>query len=378
MPRLLLLKQVVCQPEKPYSGGHTHAAGATVAEHSNHCCNERVHTRLPMANYIWRQRFKFERMIREYLWSEGFEETRTPLLVKSPGLEPHICPLEVKSYGSAVFLPTSPEFAMKKLLAKGMSKIFQICPAFRNEPLSPDHHPEFTMLEIYETQISLEFLQTRIEGLFQHLAKNLSGSFILPFRGEKIDLSGSWRRVRVVDLFLEHVLIDLRTYQDAASLASICLQHGLSCDAGDSWDDLYFKLWLNLIEPKLPKNKPLYVTHYPLTQSSLCNPVQDETGFTWANRFELYVGNFELGNAFDELRDPKKQRENFEHDQRARREIYGERYPESPIDEEFLAAVQAMPATCGIALGLDRMAMIFLNANTLDEVLPLQSHWTQR
>jgi lysyl-tRNA synthetase class 2 len=328
-----------------------------------------------MLDLAWKRRFKFERLVREYLWSEGFEETRTPLLVKSPGLEPHIRPIELKSHAQAVFLPTSPEFAMKKLIAKGMTKIFQICPAFRDEPMSPDHHPEFTMLELYETNITLEALQNRIEKLFQHLARSLTGTLSLHFRGEKVDFSGPWQRSRVVDLFQEFAEIDLRTHQEAGALISVCERNGLHAELTESWNDLYFKLWLNLIEPKLPKNRPIFVTHYPLSQSSLCNPIKDERGFAWANRFEVYVGNFELGNAFDELRDSKKQRANFEHDQDVRRETYGDRYPTSPIDEEFLSAIEKMPPTCGIALGLDRMALVILEASTLEEVLPLKSYW---
>jgi lysyl-tRNA synthetase class 2 len=324
---------------------------------------------------VWKRRFKFERKVREHLWDEGFEETRTPLLVKSPGMEPHIFPIELKSKSHPVFLPTSPEFAMKKLLAHGMNKIFQMAPAFRDEPPSPDHHPEFTMLEFYETNTTLEKFQNRVEKLFQDLARELNGTLVFRFRNERVDLAGSWQRSRVVDLFEEFLDIDLRTHQDSASLASVCTRAGLQAEVDESWDDLYFKLWLNQIEPNLPKNRPIFVTHYPVSQSSLCNTVKDETGFTWANRFEVYLGNLELGNAFDELRDAKKQRANFEHDQRIRRNVYGDRYPVSPIDEELLASIEKMPPTCGIALGLDRMAMLFLEAATIDDVIPLKSFW---
>jgi lysyl-tRNA synthetase class 2 len=112
-----------------------------------------------------------------------------------------------------------------------------------------------------------------------------------------------------------------------------------------------------------------------LSQSSLCNPVADETGFLWANRFEAYAGRIELGNAFDELRDPEKQRRNFEKDQRIRKEAYGDRYPVSPIDEEFIRAISLMPPVSGIAMGVDRLCMLLLDAGTIDEILPLQSRW---
>ena len=112
-----------------------------------------------------------------------------------------------------------------------------------------------------------------------------------------------------------------------------------------------------------------------MSQSSLCNRVKDQDGFEWANRFEVYVGKLELGNAFDELRDSKTQRENFIKDQRIRAEVYGDSYPTSPLDEELLSSIEQMQPTCGIAIGMDRLAMLLLGARNIDEVIPLATHW---
>jgi lysyl-tRNA synthetase class 2 len=262
---------------------------------------------------------------------------------------------------------------MKKLLAEGMPRIFQICSSFRNEPTSPEHHPEFTMLEFYETRLELEGLQRRVEELFCSLAREVHGSLRFQSGGRTISFQGPWQRFRVVDLFQTHLGIDLRTHRDSPALAALCRKHGIEAMESEAWDDLYFKLWLNLIEPKLPADEAFFVTHYPLSQSSLCNPIPDETGFLWANRFEVYVGRTELGNAFDELRDPAKQRLNFEKDQKIRKETYGTDWPESPIDEELLSAIERMPPTSGIAIGLDRLFMLLLDARTIDEVLYLPS-----
>ena len=325
---------------------------------------------------IWKKRFALERSIREQLWDWGYEETRTPLLVRSPGMEPHLRPIQVLNpHGPQTFLPTSPEFAMKKLLALGLPKIFQICSSFRDEPNSPEHHPEFTMLEFYETECTLETFQTRVENLLRSIAMKLHGGLAFEFQNQKIDLAPSWPRFRVVDLFLEHAGCDLRIENTSAKLVHSCTRLGISASSEETWDDLYFKLWLNAVEPKLPTHTPCFVTHYPLSQSSLCNRVKDETGFEWANRFEVYLGRLELGNAFDELRDSTVQRANFLHDQKIRQDAYGDAYPTSPIDEDLLRAIEQMPPTCGIALGVDRLCMIFLNAKSIDEVLPLRSHW---
>ena len=308
---------------------------------------------------LWVKRLQLERYVREALWSQGFLEARTPLLVKSPGLEPHIKPFEVKTEAGtpSVFLPTSPEFQLKKLLATGVPKLFELSHSFRNEPQSPDHHPEFTMLEIYETNVSLSDFQKRIESVLVSLAQSIHPSLIFPFRDHLINFAPPWPRFTVHELFLKHAGIDLRT----SPLAHIT--------------DDYFKIWLNEVEPKLPRDRPVFVSNYLLSQSSLCNPILDETGFAWANRFEIYVGQLELGNAFDELRDPDLQRKNFIHDQEIRRKIYGATWPESPIDDEMLQAISKMPPTSGIALGFDRIAMLLLNAKHLSEVIPLPSHW---
>jgi len=299
------------------------------------------------------------------------------MLVKSPGMEPHILPLQLlrAPKENPVFLPTSPEFGMKKLLGQGFTRIFQLCPAFRNEPRSPEHHPEFTMLEFYESDLPLTGLQDRVEDLLRSLCISIHGTPEFRYQDVTISLQSRWKRFRVVDLFQEHLGINLRTHSKSPDLATLCRTHSIHASDDESWDDLYFKLWLNLIEPKLPENEAFFITHYPLSQSSLCNPIQDETGYAWANRFEVYVGRTELGNAFDELRDPALQRKNFLHDQKTRALAYGDAYPVSPIDEELLQAIEHMRPTSGIAMGFDRICMLLLNAKTIDEVLFLKSTW---
>ncbi len=323
-------------------------------------------------------RFEIEKQIRRFLWSKNFTEVRTPLLVKCPGMEPHIRPIEVSNPHSTrkTFLPTSPEFGMKKLIGAGMTNIFQLCPSFRDEPQSVEHHPEFTLLEFYESNTSLEMFQTLVEQLIQHLIRQQTAdSSPFHYQGKRIYWQDPWPRFRIPDLFEEHLGIDLREHQDSSTLAHVCKKVGISASAKEPWDDLYFKLWLNCIEPKLSENRFSFVTHYPTRQSSLCNTLQDEKGFTWAKRFELYLGHLELGNAFDELLDPKIQLENFKHDQDVRKAIYGDSYPESPLDDDLLAALPKMPPTCGIAIGVDRLCMILLDLPTIDSVLPLKSYW---
>lgn len=319
-------------------------------------------------------RAKLESQIREFFVSRNYLEVRTPLLVQSPGMEPHIFPLQVHA-STPVFLPTSPEFGMKKLLARGLDKIFQLAPSFRVEPHSPQHRAEFLMLEWYQKNFSLIELADETEDLIRHLAESINQHFALNYQNQRILLQKPWPRFRVVDLFEKHLNIDLRKMNSAKDLYTVCRSQNLPTTETDSWDDLYFKLWLNKIEPRLPKNTPCFVTHFPVAQSSLCQTIQDEQGFLWANRFELFIAGIELANAFDELTNSSKQRENFRRDQELRKSIYGNTRPESPIDEVLLQSIGMLPQTSGIALGVDRLIMLLLDQTCIENVLWLEPYW---
>jgi len=308
-------------------------------------------------------RTKVENGIRHFFLKHDFKEVRTPLIVVSPGMEPHIRPFQVKSTADpswTYYLPTSPEFAMKKLLAGGLEKIFQICPAFRDEPHSITHRPEFTMLEWYRTHASDEDIMKDTEQLFESLALEIHGKPFLSFQGREISVKTPWPRLRVRDLFLNLVQVDLTQCTTLDDLARECKRLKISVSTGETWDDLYFKIWLNLIEPLLPSDQAVFVTRYPESQAALAVIDYDSDGSAWAKRFELYAGGIELGNAFEELTDPVEQRRRFIKDMELRQEIYGDSFPKNPIDEEFIAALEeGLPPSGGIAIGVDRMVMLF-------------------
>lgn len=301
----------------------------------------------------------------------GYLEVQTPLLVRSPGMEPHIRPFQVTSHSKAdplvltppslpVFLPTSPEFSMKKLLVGGLPKIFQLSSCFRDEPSSPHHLPEFTMLEWYETQLDLPGLQSLTENYIHSLCRSLHSSSRLNYQGREIDLSPPWPRFRVSDLFWSHLQFDLGSNLDQPSnLVALCQKNGIPALPTEEWDDLYFKIWLNLIEPRLPNSTPCFVEGYPPSQAALATTSIDEQGVPWANRFEFYIGGIEIGNAFHELTDVTIQRQRFEADLELRKRCYGDSFPSTPIDEEFLGALEeGLPACSGIALGIDRVIQL--------------------
>jgi lysyl-tRNA synthetase class 2 len=323
-------------------------------------------------------RSQVETGIREFFLRQGFVEARTPLLVPSPGMEPHIRPFEVipasqEDAGRHAFLPTSPEFAMKRLLVGGLEKIFQICPAFRDEPHSVTHHPEFTMLEWYRAYAGYEDIMRDTEELFVSLAMRIHGRPVLTWQGKEISVATPWPRLRIRDLFKEFASIDLVACSTVESLANECRRLGLS-SSSDSWDDLYFMIWLNVIEPKLPADRAVFVTRYPESQAALSVIDTDSDGSRWARRFEAYAGGVELGNAFEELTDPVEQRRRFVKDMELRTELYGSQFPKSPLDEGFLGALaEGMPPSGGIAMGVDRIVMLLADEPDIDYTVWIKS-----
>jgi lysyl-tRNA synthetase class 2 len=285
-------------------------------------------------------------------------------------METHIRPFSIQSSCNpelSAYLPTSPEFAMKRLLVGGLEKIFQICPAFRDEPNSITHHPEFTLLEWYRAYADYEQIMHDTENLFEFLAVRLFGKPVLTFQGREISVKTPWPRLKVRNLFLEMTGVDLVQHSETLQLASECKRLGLPVNSEDTWDDLYFKIWLNLIEPQLPSNQAVFVTRYPASQAALSVIDTDPDGSRWARRFELYAAGIELGNAFEELTDPYEQRKRFTEDMNLRAEIYGPSFPKNPMDEGFLEALtEGMPPAGGIAIGVDRMVMLFADEPHID------------
>ena len=172
-------------------------------------------------------RSQVESEIRAFFLARQFHETRTPLLVPCPGMEPHIRPFRVEGANSRAYLPTSPEFAMKRLLVGGLERIFQICPSFRDEPASVTHHPEFTMLEWYRAYADYEEIMGDVESLMETLAIKIHGRPVIRYQGREISVKTSWPRLRVRDLFKEHVGVDLVKSDTAEKLAAECSRLGL-------------------------------------------------------------------------------------------------------------------------------------------------------
>ena len=333
------------------------------------------HVQNPRRLHGTRVRNQVIREIQSYFGMLDFIETPTPTLVPNPGMEPHIRPFQLTT---GAFLPTSPEFAMKRLLVGGLERIFQISRCFRNEPNSPHHHPEFLMVEWYRAQARIEAIQEDVEGLIRHLARQILNSDRLVFQGQEVRLDLPFLRVTPRSLFREYFGIDI-AHATAKELADLAKSHGYWSKESPasptlSWDDLYFLLWLNGIEPRLPQDRPVFVTDYPASQSALAEVLTHADGTRWAARFEIYIAGLELGNAFQELTDPIEQRARFAKDLALRRSVYGEDFGVRGPDEEFLEALeQGMPPASGIAMGVDRLVLLMADEPDLLYTLWLAS-----
>lgn len=314
--------------------------------------------------------------LRAWFARQDFVEVETPALQVSPGLEPHLHAFAtdlVAPDGARrqLYLHTSPEFAMKKLLVAGEPRIFQLAQVFRNNERAETHHPAFTMLEWYRADADYRALMQDCENLLAAIA-NALGQPVLRWQGREADLRQPWQRLSVREACQTYAGIDLAACiganpraPDLAAMRAACAQIGLRVDAGDSWDDLYFRLALERIEPHLGIGAPTILYDYPIHMAALSRPKSGASEL--AERFELYCCGLEIANAFSELADADEQARRFAADMALKRSLYGIEYP---VDPDFLAALRhGLPESAGIALGVDRLLMLFCHASRIEEVM---------
>lgn len=273
--------------------------------------------------------------IRNFFINRGYLEVETPQRIPANAPEPHI---DVVASGSWA-LHTSPELAMKRLLAAGYEQIFQICRVWRDGERGQYHLPEFTLLEWYRTEVDYHALMTECMELFFVLVPDGK----LSRQGRIIDLSMPWQQLTVAEAFSQHASMSL----DAA-LAADCFEEILTAE----------------VEPYLGKDWPVFLTEYPASLAALARTKPGEPQV--AERFELYIDGLELANAFSELTDPDEQRCRFEADETARRDAGKAPYP---LPEKFLTEMATMPESAGIALGLDRLIMLLSDAENIHDVV---------
>ncbi len=297
--------------------------------------------------------------IRVFFSERGFLEVETPVRVICPGLEPHLVAIPADE---GLWLRTSPELHLKKLLAAGFGPLFELARCFRGEESGPWHRTEFTMLEWYRPQAGLEAIAGDVAALLPYLAR-IAGADVTSIRG--CDFSAPIERLTVRQAFQRDVGIDLAAHRERASLASALRRNGVECRDDDNWDELFFRAMVLRVEPQLGRERITILSEYPASQAALAN-VRLDPEWPVALRFEVYAGGIELANAFDELIDADEQRRRHEADRAYRRE-HGRELPN--LDEEFLAALESgMPPSAGIALGVDRLIALLLDVDDIRQL----------
>lgn len=307
---------------------------------------------------------------RAFFAARGYREVETPCLVPAPGAEVHIRAFETRfaphlGAGSprALWLRTSPELAIKKLLAGGCGPVFELARVWRNGEVSARHAPEFTMLEWYRPGLSFDALMAETEAYVRAVCPP-----VVSHGGVTTDLRLPFERLTMAEAFRRHCngLDILATEGEAARLHAAAAAAGLAPRPDESWEDLFFRLLLERVEPAIGRGRATFLTHWPAPQAALAR--RDPAEPRAALRFELFVAGIELANAFDELTDAAEQRARFAEANDERRRVSGEHGWE--VDEDFIAALaHGLPPTAGIALGFDRLAMLASGAPRIEDVL---------
>ena len=312
--------------------------------------------------------------LRRHFERQNFVEVEPAILQISPGNEAHLhgFATEILAPGGGAipaFLHTSPEFAMKKLLAAGEERIFALSRVFRNRERGALHSPEFTMLEWYRVGVSYEVLMEDCADIIATAARD-AGAERLRFRGRQADPFLQPERLRVRDAFLRHAGIDifetLPTNGDCPDRDAFALQvqaTGIRIAPDDNWSDIFSRVLSEKVEPFLGIGRATVLCEYPRSEAALAHASAHDSRV--ADRFELYACGVELANAFGELTDAREQRRRFEAEMEEKQRVYGETYP---LDEDFLAALDYMPGASGAALGFDRLVMLACGADRIEDV----------
>ena len=284
-------------------------------------------------------RARIIQVIRNFFIDRKYLEVETPIRIPAPAPEAHIDAVTTGDW----YLQTSPELCMKRLLAAGFSRIFQICKCFRHKERGTRHLPELTMLEWYRTSHNYVDLMDECEALICSVARQITGDQIISYQGRPIHLGNPWTRMSVAAAFQRY--------------ASMAMENALEADCFD-------EIMVNEIEPNLGSPSPLFLYDYPAPHGALAR--LKPQNHLLAERFELYIAGVELCNGFSELNDPAEQQARFEKEQRLRKS-FG--HPVYPMPQKFLTTLKDMPDACGNALGIDRLVMLFCNSTEIDDVV---------
>lgn len=309
--------------------------------------------------------------MRRYLDDRGFLEVETPILQESAGgaaARPFVT--HYNALGEDRFLRISLELHLKRLVVGGFDRVYEIGRIFRNEGMSPKHNPEFTMLELYWAYADYMDVARLVEDMVSTIAREAIGTTTVTYRGNEIDLAPPWQRLTLHDALKQYGGLDIDEFPTEATLRDELRRRGVDAPGGAGWGKLVDKAMSHYVEPRLIQ--PTFLLDYPVELSPLAKRKPDNPRLV--ERFEPFVGGFEIGNAYSELNDPIDQRVRFEEQLRLR--AGGDEEAEL-MDEDFLLAIEhGMPPTGGLGIGVDRLVMLLTGQTTIREVILFPQHRT--
>jgi len=331
------------------------------------CSLDATWRRLLRGDLSWetlRTRSRILARIRAFFADRGFLEVDPPIALPFPNIDPNVFPVRVadaSGRATRLFLHTSPELSMKKLLAAGSGSIFHLGRVFRDREGSPLHNPEFTMLEWYRAGAGTAAVMEDIEDLCRDLAREVAGREEIRRDGGAISMAGPWARWELSDAFAE-LLGAAPT--DTRALRAALSRRGARPGAAEGWDDLFFRACVDVVEPALRGRGAVFLTGFPSALATMARR-RDADGSV-CERFEGYVAGIELVNGYEELTDPREQEERLAELAARHRHQTGE---ELRVDPDFLDALRlGLPPCSGAALGVDRLIMLLLEKDSIADV----------
>jgi lysyl-tRNA synthetase class 2 len=318
----------------------------------------------PSAKDLVRTRSRIIAYLRNFLTTRNFLEVETPMMQAIPG-GATAKPFETfhHALNRRLYLRIAPELYLKRLLVGGFDRVFEINRNFRNEGISTQHNPEFTMLEFYQAYSIYEDLMVTTEEMLSGLAKEITGGFKVRYGDVEVDLTPPWERMTVREALLRHCGLDPDQIDDRNAVFIKAVEMGLEVDKNDSLGKLWMALFDEVVEEKLWG--PVFIHRYPVDVSPLARRNDEDPTVT--DRFELYVCGREMANAFTELTDPLDQRSRFEEQVQARASGDEEAHF---LDEDFLRALEyGMPPAAGEGIGIDRLVMLLTDSQSIREVI---------
>jgi lysyl-tRNA synthetase class 2 len=318
----------------------------------------------PKVREIFIKRTKIIQLIRQFLDARDFLEVETPMMQPIPG---GATALPFKTYHNALdmdlYLRVAPELYLKRLVIGGLERVYEINRNFRNEGISTQHNPEFTMLEFYQSYATFEDLMTLTEEMFRFIVRNVLGGLELEYEGEKIDLSPPWRRLTIEEAIVQWGAVDPKNLHNYDTALEYAQGLEIPVERGIPHGKIITEILGEIVEPNLIQ--PTFIMHYPTDVSPLSR--RNEAHPDLVDRFELFIGGKEIANGFSELNDPVDQRERFmkQLEQGNGGEMEGHR-----LDEDFLQALEyGMPPTAGEGIGVDRLVMLLTGSSSIREVI---------